>query len=155
VAVLTLPLLGEDLGSGLNNKVRRYNAALSEAVAGSGGPKDGALNHPPQLLDLNSEMGAFLRRRPGRSASGAASSASTGWREAVLFSPLVILLQTLVAHFMHGALRLPWSAASRLFGLRLLIDQIHLNEVAGGMVARLVSTSFLDPALALSDFKAR
>ena len=145
VAVLSVPTLGEDLGSELNAKVRRYNAALQAAVARAAG-----FAHAPQFVDLHAAMErsvAQSQRRRGGERTALHRWTRRRWGEAMGFHPGVILVQALTARFMHAVLGWPWSRASRLFGLRLLTDHVHFNEIAGAMAARLVATQFLGPAL--------
>jgi len=100
IAVLSIPMLGEDLESEINARITRYNTALRGLAA------EKLVAYLPLHERLLAALPPQHTPRPyaGKVAFGAVS-----------------VLKKFV-------LRQPWTAVSRENGLYLLTDQFHLNE---------------------------
>ncbi|WP_370246843.1 SGNH/GDSL hydrolase family protein [Nocardioides sp.] len=110
VAVLTLPPIGEDLTSRMNDLVRAYNAALVDVSARHGVP----------VLPLHERLVALL---PAQARPPA-------------YEGSVPAIMTAVAQ--HLLLRRSWDAIARRRGLTLLTDHLHLGDTAAAVIADLV-----------------
>ncbi|HYF61501.1 MAG TPA: GDSL-type esterase/lipase family protein [Herpetosiphonaceae bacterium] len=117
IAVLSLPMIGEDLGSEPNRRVGRYNAAL-RAIA--------AARQVAYLL-LHETLAAALPARTPPAYRG---------RRFLVFKAL----------FQHRALHMPWDAISAANGLTFLTDHVHLNERGAAVIADLIG-GFLEESL--------
>lgn len=110
IAVLSLPMLGEDLDSAINARVRAYNAALREL----------ATQKQIAYLPLHERLLAALPQ--AHTPPPYAGKVAIG---------VVAILKKLV-------LRQPWTAVSKENGLYLLTDQIHVNEQGAAIIAALI-----------------
>jgi acyl-CoA thioesterase-1 len=110
VALSEIPILGEDLGSPENARVRDYNSIVHEVAVGYG----------CTVLPLYQRLVELL---PGRDPV-ATFDGSKRWG-----------VRALVQHYI---LRRDWDRISRMHGLTLLVDHIHLNETASLVMADLV-----------------
>jgi lysophospholipase L1-like esterase len=117
IAVIEIPILGEDLSSRMNGLVDAYNAELHAAAAA----------HEIPCLPLNAELQAALppdhRPAPYEGSVSLVAKAAMG----------------------HLLLRRSWDDIGRRNGLALLTDHIHLNDRAADILADLVG-GFLDPS---------
>jgi len=114
LALIEIPVLGEDLDSPENERVRRYNDVLHEVANAQGIP----------VLPLNDRMTALLAIQGAlprfNGSQGVIARASLSRR----------------------LLRRRWNDISRRNGLQLLTDHIHLNDRGAGIIADLI-TEFL------------
>jgi lysophospholipase L1-like esterase len=110
VAVLTLPPIGEDLGSALNARVREYNDAIAGICAA----------HGVACLPLHESLVAAVPR--GRVAPPYDGSTRVMWR-------------SVAKRFL---LHRTWNRISAEHGLWLLTDHVHLNDRGAAIVAGLV-----------------
>ncbi|MFZ4828299.1 MAG: SGNH/GDSL hydrolase family protein [Phototrophicaceae bacterium] len=117
IAVLQIPLLGEDLSSEMNRLVDQYNATLQEITEA---------RHLP-LLPLNVQMKAHLPHAHTPPAYTADFSLMYG------------------ALLKHEVLRQSWDAISKANRLALLTDHIHLNDRAAILIVEMVD-EFLKPS---------
>jgi lysophospholipase L1-like esterase len=119
IALLSLPMLGEDLASDMNERIRAFNAFLRTLAAAKG----------VAYLPLHEALLAAL-------PANHAPPPYQGKRSAMLR-----------ALFAHHVLRKPWAAISAHNGLALLTDHVHLNDQGAAIIARLIG-EFLagDPA---------
>ena len=115
IALLDLPMLGEDLASDTNRRVVDYNAVLRAIATEKRVP----------CLPLRERLGALLPQNH-------APSPYEGKKGPVL--------RVWIKHFMQ---RKSWNAVSADHGLELLTDHIHLNDRAAAVVAALIG-DFLD-----------
>lgn len=111
VAVLEIPVLGEDLGSRMNDLVRAYNAALHEVAA----------DHGVAVLPLHDRLCELLP--PGHAPPPYAGELGPIARAALA----------------SQVLGRSWDAISDQAGMALLTDHLHLNDRAAAVVADLVS----------------
>lgn len=116
LAVLDLPMLGEDLSSPTNHRIRDYNLALREIASRQG----------VTCLPLHDRLTALLPPAhyppPYRGR----------------------ILNAATASFEHIVLGRSWDEISRRNGLVLLTDQTHLNDLAAGVIAELIG-NFIAP----------
>jgi acyl-CoA thioesterase I len=110
IAVLSLPMLGEDLASAMNERIRAFNAFLRALAAEKG----------VAYLPLHETLLAAL-------PANHAPPPYQGKRSA--------MLRALLA---HHALRKPWTAISAQQGLVFLTDHVHLNDQGAAIIARLI-----------------
>lgn len=115
IALLDIPILGEDLDSVVNKQVNTYNARLREIAAGHGLT---CLPVHDRLADL---LPSDHRPAPYEGKTGPIIKATLG----------------------HRLLRRSWDSVSARNGLVLLTDQIHLNDKAAAVVTEAVA-EFLD-----------
>jgi acyl-CoA thioesterase-1 len=116
LAILDLPPLGEDLASGINERVREYNAVLRNVAAQAGVDvlplHDGLVSllpeghEPPPFEGRRDLMGSAMARR------------------------LV--------------LRRSWNEVSTAHGLAVLTDHVHLNDRAATVVSELIADWLVD-----------
>jgi lysophospholipase L1-like esterase len=111
IAVLEIPINGEDLGSAQNERVRAYNAALHR-IAGE---------HGIPVLPLYERLVALL---------------PAGHR-APPYNPRIGLM--ISAALRHAVLRRSWDEIAAANGFAVLIDGIHLGDRAADAVAELVA----------------
>ncbi|WP_067825671.1 SGNH/GDSL hydrolase family protein [Actinomadura kijaniata] len=112
VALVSLPPIGEQIGSDLNRKAAGYNAALRETADRTGA----------DYVPLNERMTDHLRRRGG-------DGAPYGFGFTLAF----------LAGARHYLLGHSWDEVARGNGLELLVDHLHLSDRGGAMVADLIS----------------
>jgi acyl-CoA thioesterase-1 len=111
IAVIEIPMLGEDLNSRTNERVNRYNEALRAIAA----------EQSVKCLPLHDHLVELLP--PGH-----------------VPPPYEMKIGlTVKAQFEHHALRQSWDAVSAGNGLALLSDHTHLSERAAQVVAGLVA----------------
>jgi len=110
IALLDLPMLGEDLASDMNRRVAEYNAVLQAVAA----------EKRVTCLPLRASLGALLPQNhtppPYEGKKGP-------------------VLRVWIKHFMQ---RKSWDAVSADHGLELLTDHIHLNDKAAAVIAALI-----------------
>jgi acyl-CoA thioesterase I len=111
IAVLDIPMIGEDLTSDLNRRVDSYNQALRRVAAA----------HAADCLPLHDRLASLLpsphNPPPYRGR----------------FGPMI------KASLRHSILRRSWDQISASNGLVVLIDQVHLNDRAGVLTADLAA----------------
>ncbi|GAA0940170.1 SGNH/GDSL hydrolase family protein [Actinocorallia libanotica] len=112
VALLSLPPIGEDLGSPRNRDLGGYNAAIKETAA----------RVQADYLPLHEQAVDFLRRNGG-------GGTPYGFGFTTAFA----------AGAEHYLLGRSWDAVSRGNGLQLLVDHLHLNDRGGAIVTELVA----------------
>lgn len=110
IALIELPMLGEDLSGRMNGLVRAYNAAL-HGIAGRRGIS---------CLPLHDRLIGLM-------PAGHAPPPYAG-----------DIMEIIKAGFGSQLLRRSWDDISRRNGLAVLTDHIHLNDRAAGAVADLV-----------------
>jgi hypothetical protein len=115
VAVIEIPILGEDLSSRMNGLADDYNAELHAA----------AVEHAVPCLPLNTQLRTALPADHRPSA----------------YEGSVSLVAKAAAG--HLLLRRSWDDVARRNGLTLLTDHIHLNDRAAGILTELIG-GFLD-----------
>lgn len=115
IAVLSLPMMGEDLGSEINGRVGEYNAALREIAAAKG----------VAYLPLHETLAAAL-------PAGANPPAYRGQA-----------MPMFKAIFQHLVLRAPWDAISAANGMTFLTDNLHLNDRGAAIIADLIGDFLL------------
>jgi len=116
IALLDLPMLGEDLGSDLNQRVNAHNTALAQLAAA----------YTVAYLPVHDRLAALLpadHRPPPFRAN--ATAMIGGWLK-------------------HVLLRRSWSEIGRRNGLAVLIDNVHLAEPGAQIIANLVSGFLTD-----------
>jgi acyl-CoA thioesterase-1 len=111
IAVLEIPIMGEDLDGEMNRRVDEYNEALHGVAAEFGVP----------CLPLHDRMIELLP--PDHVPPPFSTSAR----------PLINSL------YQHHVRRRTWDEAAASNGLMLLTDNTHLGERAGGVIADLVA----------------
>ncbi len=117
VAIIEIPMLGEDLNSKTNERVNRYNEALHTIAA----------EQAVACLPLHDCLVKLLP--PGH-----------------VPPPYEMKIGlTLKAQVQHHALRHSWDEVSAGNGLSLLSDHTHLNERAAHVVASLVADFVIAP----------
>lgn len=113
VAVLTLPPLGEDLMHRVMQNVELHNAELKEVVA----------QYPnATIIDFGGSCRGYLQMCDISQRSQHARFSFTMWN---------FFLWQIGSLLQHYVLRQSWNAISRRRGLKLLTDQVHLNDTAG------------------------
>jgi lysophospholipase L1-like esterase len=110
IAIIGLPMLGENLDSELNQRINHYDEALQAIAAEKG----------VTYLPLPERLLAMLPHNYN-------PPAYKGQLDTILYA-------TLKHHF----LRQSWDSISRQNGFAILTDHIHLNDKAAGEVANLV-----------------
>ncbi|MBO0774521.1 MAG: SGNH/GDSL hydrolase family protein [Actinobacteria bacterium] len=111
IAVLDIPMIGEDLTSDINRRVDSYNQALRRVTAA----------HAAEYLPLHDRLASLLpsphNPPPYRGR----------------FGPMIR------ASLSHTILRRSWDQISASNGLTVLIDHVHLNDRAAALTADLVA----------------
>jgi acyl-CoA thioesterase I len=111
IAVIDIPMIGEDLSSDTNRRVDSYNQALRRVAAA----------HAATYLPLHDRLAALLpsphNPPPYRGRFG----------------------PTIRASLSRSILHRSWNQISASNGLIVLIDQVHLNDRAGMITADLVA----------------
>lgn len=113
IALISLPVLGEDLSSNANQQITKYNDAIREI----------AERYDLAYLPVNERQVEFLRliqRKPGRGFNG------TG----LMWSAIV----------RHHLLRQSFDRISETNGLSLTTDCIHMNSRGGTIIADQIET---------------
>ena len=126
VGVLTLPPIGEDAGSPINQAVRDANRSLRAAAAARPGVA---------LLDSHAALSAAL----SVAAGVAAKEGGTGWGARLRPRPPsgmrpAVTLAALAARILA---RCKWDTVGRATGASLLFDGCHLGELGGSCVLAL------------------
>jgi len=122
LAVLDLPMLGEDLASPTNRRVIEYNGVLDEITSRLGVARLPLHDRLRALLPPDSDPPPYRGR----------------------------VRNMVSASFEHFALGRGWDEISRRRGLSLLTDQTHLNDTSAGVVAELIG-DFITPAQGTRD----
>ena len=116
IAVLDIPMIGEDLTSDMNRRVDSYNQALRRVAAA----------HAAQYLPLHDRLASHLpsphNPPPYRGR----------------FGPMIR------ASLSHNILHRSWDRISAANGLIVLIDHVHLNDRAATLTADLVADFITD-----------
>lgn len=111
IAVLDVPMIGEDLASDMNRRVDAYNQALRRVAA----------EHAVECLPLHDRLASLLPQ-------GHHPPPYTG-----RVGPMIR------ASMRHNILRGSWDRISAANGLAVLTDHVHLNDRAAAVAAALVS----------------
>ena len=111
IAVLDIPMIGEDLTSDVNRRVDSYNHALRRAAAA----------HAVEYLPLHDRLASLL------------PSPHNPPRYRGRFGPMIR------ASLSHNILHRSWDRISAANGLIVLIDHVHLNDRAAALTADLVA----------------
>jgi len=119
-AVITLPPLSEDLADPVNARVQQYNASLARIVARHGGTA--------RLVDFHAACVRYLEEQPG----------GRGGKPYALLSWFGLVRYQFTAAPLRQVLRLSYDTISRVNGMRLLTDQVHLNDKAGALLLELL-----------------
>ena len=117
VAMLNIPMLGEDLTSGMNRRVDSYNQALRQVAAA----------HAVECLPLHDSLASML-------PAGHSPPPYRG-----RFGPMIR------ASLSHNILHRSWDRISAANGLAVLTDHAHLNDRAAARVATLVADFIAGP----------
>ena len=111
IAVLDIPMIGEDLTSDMNRRVESYNQALRRVAAA----------HAAEYLPVHDRLASLLpsphNPPPYRGR----------------FGPMI------KASLSHNILHRSWDQISAANGLIVLIDHVHLNDRAAALTAGLVA----------------
>jgi lysophospholipase L1-like esterase len=116
IALLSLPIIGEDLEHEANKRLALYNEAIRRVAAATG----------VDYLPLNERMVAYLKEHE---ADRVALPPRLEYRDG--------LTNIGNATALH-AKGLSWDEVSRRNGLLLTTDTLHLNSVGAGMIADLI-----------------
>jgi lysophospholipase L1-like esterase len=116
VAVCTLPPLGEDPESSINQLVQSFNADIRSIVAQENRTLIPLDEHLRQILATQS-IKPLRQYTPGP------------------INRLLPILRAITDYYIHG---LTWDESGNNQGLTLLPDHIHLGEIGGGILADLV-----------------
>lgn len=111
IAVLDIPMIGEDLTSDLNRRVDTYNEALRRVAAA----------HAVECLPLHDRLAALL--------PAAHNPPPYTGRVGLMIR----------ASLSHNVLHRPWDRISASNGLAALTDHVHLNDRAATAAAALVA----------------
>jgi acyl-CoA thioesterase I len=111
IAVLDIPMIGEDLSSEINRRVDTYNQALRQVAAA----------HAVQCLPVHDTLASLLP----------ATHDPPPYRGR--FGPMIR------AGLSHNILHRSWDRISAANGLAVLTDHVHLNDRAASCVATLVA----------------
>ena len=111
IAVLDIPMIGEDLSSDMNRQVDSYNQALRRV----------AVAHAAEYLPLHDRLASLLL------------SAHNPPPYRGRFGPMIR------ASLSHNILHRSWNQISAANGLIALIDHVHLNDRAAMLTADLVA----------------
>jgi lysophospholipase L1-like esterase len=116
LALLSLAVIGEDLGHVANQRIERYNEAIRRVASGA----------RIDYLPLHERVVAYLREHePERAALPPRLEYRDG------------LTNVGSATALH-AMGLSWDEVSRRNGLLVTTDTLHLNSVGAGMIADLI-----------------
>jgi lysophospholipase L1-like esterase len=118
VALLSLPVLGEDLDSEANRRTGEYSTIISDV----------AKAHGVTYLPLNERMKSYLQSQNKPSS----------------FPYRPGLYQSSTASMQHFMLRRDLDTISARRGLQLTIDNIHMNSRGAGMIADLIESLILE-----------
>jgi lysophospholipase L1-like esterase len=111
IAVLDIPMIGEDLTSDINRRVDTYNQALRQVTA----------EHAVECLPLHDRLAALLPAVHNP-------------------PPYTGRVGTMIrASLSHNLLHRPWDRISAANGLAVLTDHVHLNDRAAALTAELVA----------------
>jgi lysophospholipase L1-like esterase len=116
LALLTLAIIGEDLGHEANRQIVRYNEVVRRI----------ARDEKIDCLPLHDRMVAYLREHE---ADRAGLPPPLAYRDGLINVGNAIALH---------ATGLSWDEVSRRNGLLLTTDCLHLNSISGGMIADLI-----------------
>lgn len=111
IALITIPLLGEEIGHFANKLVREYNQAIISLQE----------KYSCDLIDLHSSMVDYLEENPPKKPIPFDLSLN------LIFKAILKRI-----FFFYS-----WNRISRSFGLTLTTDTIHLNDTSGQMLAEL------------------
>jgi acyl-CoA thioesterase I len=118
IAVLDIPMIGEDLASVMNGRVDAYNQALRRV----------ADNHGVPCLPLHDRLAALL---------------PADHRPPPYLGKPSIVAGAVLGHFV---LRRSWNDVSARNGLAVLTDHVHLSDRGAAVVAELVEQFLTLPA---------
>lgn len=111
IAVLDIPMIGENLTSDINRRVDSYNQALRQVTAA----------HAVECLPLHDTLASLLP----------AAHNPSPYRGR--FGPMIR------ASMSHNILHRSWNRISAANGLTALTDHVHLNDRAASCVAKVVA----------------
>jgi lysophospholipase L1-like esterase len=121
LALLSLAVIGEDLGHEANHQIDLYNEAVRRV----------ARDEQADYLPLHERMVAYLRKHE---ADRAGLPPRLEYRDGLINVGNAIALH---------ATGLSWDEVSRRNGLLLTTDCLHLNSVGAGMIAHLIENWLL------------
>jgi len=121
VALLTLAVIGEDLGHEANRKIIQYNEVIRRV----------ARDEKTACLPLHERMITYLREHEADRA---------GLPPPLAYRDGLINIGNAIALHANG---LSWDDISRRNGLLLTTDCLHLNSIGGGMIADLIENWLL------------
>jgi lysophospholipase L1-like esterase len=115
VALLTLPPLGEGVGSDANLRAAQFNAVIVE-LAGS---------HGCRTVDVHGDLMRVCAAPP---LPKEAPASWTTYDRRMRFG--------VILHYLLG---FSWDAVSALYGARCLTDGLHINDSAAGVIANRIA----------------
>jgi hypothetical protein len=121
VALLTLAVIGEDLGHVANRKIVQYNEIVRLV----------AREEKAACLPLHERMIAYLREH---------EADRVGLPPPLAYRDGLINIGNAIALHANG---LSWDEISRRNGLLLTTDCLHLNSIGAGMIADLIENWLL------------
>jgi len=113
VVLLSMPMLGEDLGSGMNQRVRDYNSVVKETAEKKG----------VEYLPLHEKLIALLNENHHQPAEPYRGDIN-------------IMFRAIWHHYLK---RKSWDQISAENGLHLMTDHIHLNSHGAAVIADLIA----------------
>lgn len=122
VVVLTCPPLSEQPHNAAFQRTTEYNAALQQHLRS---------HHPgAAVADVHTAFVQFLQKHAARSKQLQMPVVRFNVLSCVIWQPTAVL--------QHYLLRRSWDEISRLRGLQLLTDNVHINDTAAQLVAQTV-----------------
>jgi lysophospholipase L1-like esterase len=117
IAILSMPLLGEDLTGEINQRIARYNRLMQDAAAA----------FSVDYLPLNERLAALIEETSQKSGL----PFNMDMRET-----RGRMLRALAGHYI---LRRNWDQIGAANGFLLLADGVHLNDRSAGLMAELIA----------------
>mmetsp|Transcript_32373 Transcript_32373/g.76862 ORF Transcript_32373/g.76862 Transcript_32373/m.76862 type:complete len:260 (-) Transcript_32373:354-1133(-) len=125
VVVLTIPPIGENLKSDMNQTVCKYNSVLTQVATG---------HDNVRLLDFYEACVQYF------------ASEETSVPATQPWSSFQLLSRMLVCSWRHNFGQ-SWDALSHLLGNRLLTDYVHLNDTAASLLVNMLVPCLRDVLL--------